>query len=114
LINDKFFYKITSRWDPKKKRAVKVTQKYLGKITKEGIIPPKHIRVREAYKHVLVKEYGASSFILSISQDIIEKLKEVFPYDWKELFCLALFRLIERSPLKRMGFYYENSISLKG
>ena len=107
--NNYYLYKITSRWDPKKKRAVKVTQKYLGKITKEGIIPPKHIRVREAYKHVLVKEYGASSFILSISQDIIEKLKEVFPYDWKELFCLALFRLIERSPLKRMGFYYENS-----
>lgn len=110
MIRDNYYlYKIRSKWDPEKKRAQKITERYIGKITKEGIIPPKHIRVRETYKHVSVKEYGASSFIFSISQDIIEKLKEVFPYDWKELFCLALFRLIERSPLKRTGFYYANS-----
>jgi len=96
-----------------KEKSTENNRKIHGKITKDGIVPPKHIYVREAYNQISVKEYGASSFIFSIPQDIIEKLKEVFPYDWKGLFCLA-FRIIERSPLKRMGSTMRTPTSLKG
>lgn len=104
-----YLYKISSQWDPQKKRAVKVTEEYLGKITEEGLIPPKHERVKETYRHIAVREYGASYFLQSISQDVQDELRRVFPYEWKELFSLALFRLMEKSPLKHIGFYYANS-----
>lgn len=115
--NNYYLYKIGSRWDPKKKRSVKVTEEYLGKITKDGVIPSKHKRIEEQYKWVSVKEFGATYFLQSISQDIINELKHVYPYEWKELFTLAVFRLTEKSPLKRIGFYYNTSYlseSLKG
>lgn len=104
-----YLYKISSRWDSKKKRAVKITEKYLGKVTKDGIIPPKHERVKEMYNKITVKEYGATYFLQYVSQDILTRLKEVYPNEWKELFCLSVFRLMEKSPLKRMNFYYKNS-----
>lgn len=104
-----YLYKISSKWDPKKKRSQKITDKYLGKITKECVVPPRHIRVKNIYKQISVKEYGATYFLQSISQDIIKELKRTYPYYWKELLCLAIFRLMEKSPLKRMRFYYMNS-----
>jgi len=104
-----YLYRISSHWNPQKKRAVKVTEEYLGKITEEGLIPPKHERIKEIYRYITVKEYGASFFLQSISQDIQDELRKVFPYEWKELFSLALFRLMEKSPLKHIGFCYANS-----
>ena len=104
--NRYYLYKISSRWNPQKKRAVKVTEEYLGKITKDGLIPPKYKRVEDQYRQISVKEYGASYFLQKIAQDIITELKDVFGREWKELFSLAVFRLTEKSPLKRIGFYY--------
>lgn len=109
-IGNRFYlYKISSRWDPQKKRAVKVTEEYLGKITKDCVIPPKYKRVEDQYRQISVKEYGTSYFLQKISRDIITELKDIFGKEWKELFSLAVFRLTEKSPLKRIGFYYQNS-----
>ena len=37
LINGRFYlYEVSSKWDPEKKRAKKITGKLLGKITKES------------------------------------------------------------------------------
>lgn len=104
-----YLYKVSSRWDPKKKRPAKITEKYLGKITKGGVIPPKHEQIKEMYNEISVREYGATYFLQSISQDILVKLKEIYPNEWKELFCLAVFRLMEKSPLKRINIYYMDS-----
>lgn len=115
--NSYYLCRATSIWDKKIKRPRKITGEYLGKITKEGVIPPKHKRIEGQYERISVKEFGATYFLQSISQDIINELKSVYPYDWKELFTLAVFRLTEKSPLKRIGFYYHTSYlseSLKG
>lgn len=40
--NNYYISKISSKWDPVKKRAKKITDEYLGKITPKGIIPPKN------------------------------------------------------------------------
>lgn len=109
IRNNYYLYKISSKWDPKKKRPVKKTEEYLGRISEEGLIPPKHKRIEKDYQQISAKEYGSTYFLQSISQDIIDKLKEIYPYEWKELFSLAVFRLCEKSPLKRIDFYYKNS-----
>ncbi len=107
--NNYYLCKATSVWDKEIKRPRKITGEYLGKITKDGVIPPKHKRIEERYKQISVKEFGATYFLQSISQDIIDELKRAYPYDWKELFTLAIFRLTEKSPLKRISFYYHTS-----
>ena len=107
--NGYYLYKVTSVWDKKLKRSRKITGDYLGTITKEGLIPPKHKRVLENYKQITVKEYGITSYLRSLSEDIEKNLKKHYPYDYKELFMMSVFRLVEQSPLKRLKFYYQNS-----
>jgi len=61
---DNFYLcKVSSVWDKKLKRSRKITGEYLGKITKEGIAPPKQKQLLAAFKQVTVKEYGASSYL---------------------------------------------------
>ena len=109
-INNNFYlYKIKSVWDSKKKRAVKKNEKYLGKITEEGLIASKVQQIEEKYKHITIKEFGASYLLKEYSKDIIENLQEIFPYKWKEIFTSALFRLTEKTHLKNLSFHYHNS-----
>ena len=111
-INNKFYlYKIKSVWDKEKKRAVKKNEKYLGRITEEGLISSKVQQLEERYKNISVKEIGATYLLHEYSKDIIVNLKEIFPLQWKEIFISALFRLTENTHLKNLSFYYNNSYS---
>ena len=107
--NNYYLYKVKSVWDPSKKRARKITEKYLGKITPEGIIKPRHERLLDDMKNVSVKEFGASSLLLDMNKDIMELLQEVFPVKWKEIFIFSVFRFIHLSPIKNLQAYYADS-----
>lgn len=110
MRGDKFYLcRVKSVWDRKLGRARKITGEYLGRITPEGLVPPKHKRVEEMYASISVKEFGATHFLTSISGDIIQKLKENYPHEWKDLFALAVFRLTDKSPLSRIGLCYQTS-----
>jgi len=104
-----YLSEVTSVWDKELKRPRKVTGRYLGKITPNGVIAPKHERVKEGYKQISVKEYGATHFVRTISTEVEDALKKHYPADYKELLTLGLFRLIDGSPLKRLSFYYHSS-----
>lgn len=104
-----YLYKIKSVWEPKKRRAKKVTEKYLGKVTQEGLIKPKTERIKEGLKEITVKEFGATSYVILISSDIIEILKQYFLDYWKELYIFSLIRLFYSSPLKNVSTYYYTS-----
>ncbi len=111
-INGKYYlYEVTSRWNPDKKRAQKITGPMLGRITEEdGFVPSKRYKKTEEVQSVCVKEYGASGFIKeTVAKELMEKLKEYFPQEHTELFCMALFRLIYQSPIKNMDLHYINS-----
>ncbi len=104
-----YLYKIRSEYDKEKKRAKKITEKFLGKITEEGLIKPKNERIIDSQKNISVKEFGATRFISNESKDIIQNLKEVFPVTWKEIFTFAAFRFFSSSPLKNVQNHYQNS-----
>ncbi len=107
--NNYYLYKIRSEWDREKKRPKKVTEKYLGKITPEGLIKPKHERKAELAENIAVKEFGATNLILSTSNDIINLLKQNFPHEWKEIAVFAIIRLLHQTPIKNVQDYYETS-----
>jgi len=106
--NNYYLYKVHSIWNKQKKRSQLITDKYLGKITPEGIIPPKHERVIEQLEHITVKEYGASRFIHIIGEDILENLKKIFP-NGELIFTMAAIRFLHNSPLKNMQLFYDTS-----
>jgi hypothetical protein len=101
-----YLYKITSVWDRKKGRARKITERYLGKITPDGIVKPKSERVLDELEDVTVKEYGATAFILSVCSDLFELLRKHFPEEWREIAVFSVTRLFHQSPLKNAMHHY--------
>ena len=102
-----YLYACKSVYDKEKKRSRKITGEYLGRITEGGLIPPKEKQA--ATVKYTVKEYGASAVTLRLASDIYERLKSVFPKEADELMTLAILRLIERCPFKRVNILYEKS-----
>lgn len=109
-IGDKYYlYERKSQWDPNKKKAKKKTGKYLGTITPEGF-KPKKTSTSSSFA-CSVKEYGASAYLLSISQDIREVLNREFP-DNKSgdtIYALAVLRVMGENSFKRMEIQYMTS-----
>ena len=103
--NNYYLYEVTSVWDSKLGRPRKITKKYLGVITPEGLKEPKYRRSTPS----TVKEYGASQLIIHQNREIIDSLKEIFPQWWEEIFILSAIRFMHNSPLKNMRIYYEDS-----
>ena len=102
-----YLYEVSSVYDKEKKRARAITGTYLGRITEEGLVPPR-AKQQENSKYS-VKEFGASAALLKMGANIQTKLKEVFPKEADEMMTLAILRLVESSPFKRIGLLYERS-----
>jgi len=110
-----YLYKITSKWDPSKKRTKKVTLGMLGVITEQDGFIPKGVTKKgrppkfKAPMILSTKEYGATFLLQTLAPDIIDALKECFPNDWENLLVLSLNRLLYQAPLKRCEFLFEES-----
>ncbi len=104
-----YLYSCSSKYDPEKKRAKKITGEYLGRITEDGLIPPRRKQSGISDKEVSIKEYGASKVISELGSNIYAALKKHFPKDADKLFALSALRLIEKCPFKRIGEAYTGS-----
>jgi len=107
--NNYYLYKITSKWNPIKKRPDKITEKYLGTITSDGVRKSKHERIIESMKNITTKEFGATWFILENNKDITELLRTLYPHAWREIIVFSVFRLLYNSPIKNLLDYYSTS-----
>lgn len=108
-INGRYYlYAVSSVWNKEKGRAQKVTNKYLGRITEEGLMPPKEKRPKiEA--PILVKEYGAAQVLSELGADVLSELRNVFGTQGELVFVIAALRMIEQCPFKRVEHLYQNS-----
>ena len=114
LINGRYYlYETSSKWNPQKKRAVKITGKLLGTITEaDGFVESDKARLRRQQlkvESIQVKEYGITSALGVLCEDTVNALKLHFPDSWQRILCLAYGRLIYSSPLKNMAFHYSYS-----
>ncbi len=115
-IKDKYYlYEVSSKWDPEKKRARKITGRLLGRITKEnGFVESSKYKLQRNFtsffdQPLQVKEYGASSFVMESFSEDITFLKQVFPEIWQDIFSLGFIRLLFNPPIKNTAFHFENS-----
>ena len=105
-----YLYACTSKYDPEKKRAKKITGEYLGRITEEGLIPPKKRRTEGIEPQgISIKEYGASKALYEIGSDLYAMLKKHFPKEADRLFVLSALRVVEKCPFKRIAEAYTSS-----
>ena len=114
LLKGKYYlYEATSKWNPEKKRSIKITGKYLGKITQEeGFIESAIVRLRRQQmqiERVQVKEYGIALAVEHLFTEMVSALGKYFPDCWQRLVALAYGRLVYQSPLKNMSFHYSHS-----
>ena len=108
-ISGKYYlYKLKSRWDSSKGKAVKISGEYLGAITEAGFIPK---RVSTPISAIyVVKEYGASAYLMSISEDIHKALANSFETRTAEsIYVAAILRVMGESSFKRMEDSYQTS-----
>ncbi len=103
-----YLNRVHSEWNREKGRAQLITDEYLGRITPEGLVEPKYKRMMKRYYQISVKEYGASSLLMHLSEDIRKALKDNFQ-EWREIFVFACMRLIHNTPIKNLEFLYQNS-----
>ena len=92
-----YVYRSTTYWDKKEKKRRKRSE-YVGKLTQEGLIVKKE-------KKVTVKQYGNALLLHYAMKDLIPMLKA---FDsWKEIYALALTRVVGYTPLKRVKAVWE-------
>jgi len=99
-------YRITSKWNPKKKRSQKITLEYLGVVTPSGITKPR--------KRGFLKgdyEYGHINFMWKLTKEsgLLSAIKECYPYKWEEIISFAFLRLIQPLPLKSIHHLYDKT-----
>jgi hypothetical protein len=115
FINKHYYlYQITSKWNPEKKRAVKVTLALLGSITQQGFIPSEKHQLKskasfQLSSSIVQKEFGFSHFISLFLNDITTNLQIAFPNHWQALLVLAYSRFLYNAPLKKVEFRYHHS-----
>ena len=108
-----YLYGVSSKWDPVKKRSMKISGPLLGSITEEGGFVESSKRVLERSGAVAsapaVREYGASRLVEGLASVHLARLAEFFPTQWRAIFAAAFVRLVWQAPIKNMAFHFGHS-----
>ena len=102
-----YLYERSNYYDPGIKRSRKKSGKILGAITPEGLVPSRRNRTNALTD---VVEIGAVNFFYQRTSVMRERLKRIFPEDWKRIYSIALIRAIYDRRFRRIGLHYQDSI----
>jgi len=104
-----YVYSVTSKWDSNKKRSQKITGPCMGKIiAQEGFIRSK--KYKALPKTLMVREYGVYTLLEQLNRDLYERLREYFPDIFREIFTIALLRIVHRCSGSTLKKFYDASI----
>ena len=100
-----YAYRSRSVYDKKTKKTKTLPGKYLGVVTREGIVKPRSIgMVRTDY------EYGNIALLHGIAdRTIIPVLKEIYPTMWERIISYVILRNIQPLPMKSIHYLYEKT-----
>ena len=108
-----YLYGVSSKWDPVKKRSMKISGPLLGSITEHGGFVESSKRVLERSGAVAsapsIREFGAGRLVEHLASEHLSRLAEYFPGQWKEIFAAAFVRLVWQAPIKNMAFHLGHS-----
>ena len=103
-IKDRIYlYKVESYWDKDKKQS-RQKRTYLGPKN-----PKKKLVIRKTNATIIHKNYGNVFLLRTILQrtGLSDIIKNVFPYNHKEIIALAFYEIIEASPLYLFPYWLQ-------
>lgn len=111
-----YLYAVSSKYDPVKKRAKKITGPLLGSITESGGFK-KSVKKSLSEKasqpvnptRISVREFGFSSFLNQHNSSILHNLSRFFPDFVNTIIYLAYSRLVYNSPLRDIPLHISKS-----
>ena len=104
-----YVYSVTSKWDPEKGRSKKITGPCMGKITvQDGFVRSK--KYKALPKTMVVREYGVYVLLEQLNRDLYERLREYFPDIFREIFTIAMLRIVHRCTGSNLKKFYDSSI----
>ena len=102
-----YVYHSTTYWDKDLKKPRK-TSKYLGKLDpNKGLIKSGERTKLQPQDIRNIREYGNSMLLHEMIKDLKPLLKEGFPDCWKEICALAMVRVTNSVPIKRVKDAWE-------
>ncbi|MDR0752210.1 MAG: transposase [Christensenellaceae bacterium] len=109
LRGNYYLYEKYYEYSSEKKKKVLKTGAYLGTITPQGLTPKKISFAAD--KLQVQKSYGSVAFVSSISQDILETLRDVFKTEKiaDTIYTISLLRCLNETPFKRIQRDYDHS-----
>ncbi len=111
LAGNFYVYKSTTYWDKQLKKRRKKSS-YLGVLDREkGLVERKRI-VRPRIRGVW--EYGNMALLDWSMGDLPRVLDDAFGELWKEVYALALVRVLGHTPLKRVQSVWERLYNVRG
>jgi len=105
-FGDRYYaYESSSKYDKVLKRAKKVTGKYLGVVTRNGIVKKSDITgIRGDY------EYGNIALLYGIAEKtMLPVLRKTFPYMYERIISYVILRNIQPLPMKSVCYLYEKT-----
>jgi transposase len=127
LLKGKYYlYEYKTIYNPQKKKAKKITGKFLGRITEaDGFITSDKLKIIRELERVQaresktitslalkvggIREWGVSQYILSQFDCFLKSLEQYFKDDWQLIALLAYSRWLYQSPIKNMPFHIMQS-----
>lgn len=109
-----YLYERKGVYDKITKTKRKKSGRCLGAITEIGLKPSKFASPHSpisalAGKELENLEFGATSLLWSLTEEMRKRLQQRFPTLWREIYALALLKCKEQSCFRRMEFFYETS-----
>ena len=101
--NRYYLSRVSSVYDPEKKRARKISGEYLGRITPQGLV--KAEKRRSSPRSVY--EYGNGRFLHDVSYPLIHGLQVHFSAFWREIIAMAIVKATRSTPMKYMSAQWE-------
>lgn len=101
-VKDKYYlYRVHSERIKGTNKVRKINDEYLGRITEEGLIPPK-VKSND----YVIKIFGLTAFIFSSCEKIIKSLIIRFPSRYNKLFPLAIIKYFFNNDLNEYNEHY--------
>lgn len=90
-VNGKYYlYEVHSERVKGTSKVRKINDKYLGRITEDGLIPPKS----KVTGDIIIKEYGIYAALLSINKTTINGIIRDYPNDYRLILVHSLIRSV--------------------
>ena len=97
-----YLYNTTTIWNKETKKRKKIS-KFIGRITKTGVIEAHSIKTPPR----TIYEYANAKLLQKLTTDIAPALENEFPYDYQEIIAASIIRLLQPTPLRLMKSRWE-------